>query len=135
MTGVRKIGVVVIQDNKLLLVRIGDVWQLPSLRQGNWRSEERAIIGRIQREIGTPVKVIQRIGDFERGVSKRSEVSHLSVFLVTLLGPLFIRNQDIVEWRLFNPGEIRSMNLSLIEKEQVIPLLAKWRLLIEPQDK
>ncbi len=127
-----KIAIAAIQDNKLFMVRIGDVWELPTLRQGNWLSEERAIGGRVQKEIGCPVVIRGRLGDFEANIKHRGDTSHLSVFLADLGGVIFIRNPDIKEWKYMSQSDINRVTLDEIVRDQVLPALIRQRLLIWP---
>ncbi len=123
MKGERKIAIAAIQDNKLFMVKIAGVWQLPTLRQGNWLTEERAIAGRIQKEIGCPVTILERIGDFEAEAIHGDDASHLSVFRADLRGVIFIRDPEIEEWRYQSPIEAREIEIDPIIKEKVIPAL------------
>ncbi len=134
MKGVEKIAIAAIQDNKLFLVRIGDVWDLPQVRQGNWLTEERAIGGRIQKEIGCPVTIRERVGDFQIDVKRDEDTSHLSVFLADLSGgPIFIRDTGILEWRYVTNLEAKDLRLAELTREKVIPYLIRQRLLIWPK--
>ncbi|MFA6050202.1 MAG: NUDIX domain-containing protein [Candidatus Paceibacterota bacterium] len=123
MKTVRKIISIAIQDNKLLMIRLkgGNEWSFVEISKGNWQTEERALTGKFQKEIGCPVEVLRRIGDFKR---KDSDIS-FSAFQVELKGPIFVRNQEIEEWRYMTREDATRIDIKYPLREEVIPACVK----------
>jgi len=131
---VHKVAALAVQDNKLFVVRRKgeEEWDMVTVTQGNWLTEERAIVAKFQRIIGCPIEVRGRLGDFEMATG-RGDVESLGVFIVDLKGGIFLRDETIEEWRyitFFGPERAR---LREIVKEKVITSCIKSRLLIWPE--
>jgi hypothetical protein len=123
MKTVRKIIAIAIQDNKLLMIRMKgeNEWVFVEISQSNWLTEERALLGKFQKELGCPVDILKRVGDFRREDSN----THFSVFQVELKGPIFVRNQDIEEWRYMTKEDVNRIDIKYPLREEAIPACVK----------
>lgn len=99
MQEIHKIVAIVIEDDKLFMVRkVGkDIrTSLGGKPEGN-ETEEEALIREIQEEIHCDAKVIKKLGDFKAPAVFDDAIVKLSCYLVELIGEIRLDDPELEE--------------------------------------
>lgn len=99
MQEIHKIVAIVIEDDKLFMVRkVGkDVWtNLGGKPEGN-ETEEEALVREIQEEIHCSARVIKKLGDFKAPAVFDDAIVKLSSYLVELTGEIRLDDPELEE--------------------------------------
>ena len=128
MKEIHKIASIVIQDNKLLMVRkVGkDVWTNLGGKPEIGETEEEALIREIKEEIQCACKIIKKLGDFKAPAAFDDAIVRLSTYLVELCGEINLDDPELEECK-FIPKNYKELGIRLpvsIEG-QILPFLVK----------
>ncbi len=98
MAQIHKIAAVVIQNDKLLLVKKygKDVWTCLGGKPEGKETEEEALLREIKEEIGCDAKIISKLGDyFSEAIFDKGFSVKLSVYLAELKGEINLQDPEL----------------------------------------
>lgn len=129
MEQIHKISAMVIQDNKLLMVKkVGkQTWTTLGGKPEEGETEEEALHREINEEIHCNAKIIKKLDDFVTDAHHHKGFTvKLSTYLVELLGEINLDDPEL-EKADFIPKEYEEKGIKLPPSmtEQVIPFLKK----------
>jgi len=128
MKEIHKVIAIVIQDDKLFMVRKKgkDIWTgLGGKPEGN-ETEEQTLVREIQEEIHCDSKVLKKLGDFKAPAVFDDAIVKLSAYVVKLIGDIKLDDPELAEGK-FIPKNYKELGIKLpISIEgQIIPWLIK----------
>jgi len=130
MQEIHKIVAIVIEDDKLFMVRkVGkDIrTSLGGKPEGN-ETEEEALIREIQEEIHCDAKVIKKLGDFKAPAVFDDAIVKLSCYLVELIGEIRLDDPELEECK-FIPKNYKELWIKMPAsiEEEVVPFLIQHK--------
>ena len=132
MKTIHKIVAIVIQDNKMMMVRKVDkdiwtnLWWKPEWNE----TEEEALIREIQEEVHTDATIIKKLWDFEAPAAFDDAIVRLSCYLVDLKWEINLDDPELEEY-MFVPSNYEELwiKMPVSITEQIVPFLIKeWYL-------
>ncbi len=132
MKVIHKIAAVVIQDNRLLMVRKKgkDIWTSLGGHPEAGEAEEQALIREIKEEMGCDGRIIKKLGDFDAPAAHDDATIHLSCYLVELSGEIIFEDPELEEYKYLDKNyKEEGVKLPVSMEEQVLPFLVKEGLL------
>lgn len=103
MKVIHKIAAIVIQDNKLFMVRkVGkDIWTTLGGKIEAGETEEQCLLREIKEEISCDANIIKKLGDFEDKAVFEEAIIKLSAYLVELNGKINLVDPELEECGFF----------------------------------
>jgi 8-oxo-dGTP pyrophosphatase MutT (NUDIX family) len=130
---IHKVAAIVIEDNKLFMVRKRqkDSWTSLGGRPEEGETEEGALSREVKEEVNCAAEIWKKIGDFEAPAAHDEDATvKLSCYLVKLHGTVEVVDHELAEAGFIGKDyREKGMKLASITEEQLIPYLKKEGLL------
>ncbi len=125
MKVIHKIAAIVMQDNKLFMVRkVGkDIWTTLGGKIEAGETEEQCLLREIKEEINCDANIIKKLGDFEDKAVFEEATIKLSAYLVELNGKINLVDPELEECGFFGKEyKKEGIKFSSLFENQIIPV-------------
>ena len=133
MKQIHKVSAIVVQDDRLLMVKkVGkETWTTLGGKPEKGETEEEALLREIDEEVHCGAKIVRKLGDFvSEAYHDKGATLKLSAYLVELEGESVLDDPELEEARFISKdNENEGIKLTPIMTGQVIPFLKREGLL------
>lgn len=126
MKEIHKVGAIVIQDNKLLMVKKveKDIWTNLGGKPEEGETEEQALLREIQEEIHCDAKILKKLGDFTAPAAFDDAVVKISAYLVELQGDIRLDDPELELCEFISKDyKKQGIQFPVSLEEKIIPFL------------
>jgi 8-oxo-dGTP diphosphatase len=133
MRAIHKVAAIVIEDNKLFMVRKKqkESWTCLGGRPEEGENEEGALTREVREEVNCQAEIWKKLGEFEAPAAHDGDaVVKLSCYLVKLHGTVEVVDHELAEVGFIGKDyKEKGIKLTSVTEERVIPFLKKEELI------